>query len=251
MGVDLKLGGLAAAAILAANLTVAPAAAEDFRLLVLDGSLTKWGAPVMGAGAHVTYAFVTQPTATPGARNCGEMDPFAELTAAASLTLAELASEARAAFDVWQEAARIRFSPAASEHDADILIGVQRNPRGLAFANVALDEDGRPGEKSNRRTIVSTKDDLGASLRRGEPRIGTIRQSLICLNPERRWKVGFDGNLDVYDLRYTFTHEIGHAIGLDHPGPTGALMGFRYTETARGLQPGDIEAVRKLYGKRS
>ena len=127
---------------------------------------------------------------------------------------------------------------------------MQAVPEGLAFANVALEEDGRPGEKANRKTIVSSKGDLGAALARKGPRVGSIRQSLVCLNSEKPWKAGFDGNLEVYDLRHTFTHEIGHAIGLDHPGPTGALMGFRYTEAARGLMAGDIEAVRMLYGKR-
>ena len=60
-------------------------------------------------------------------------------------------------------------------------------------------------------------------------------EPLICFNPLQKWKVGFDGNLDVYDMRYTLTHEIGHAIGLDHPGAAGALMGFRYDEKLKGL----------------
>ena len=71
----------------------------------------------------------------------------------------------------------------------------------------------------------------------------------MCLNPEHRWKVGFDGDKDVYDIRYTLIHEIGHAIGLDHPGPSGQLMGFRYTEDFAELQPGDLKGVRQLYGR--
>ena len=75
-----------------------------------------------------------------------------------------------------------------------------------------------------------------------------IRQALICLNPDQPWKIGFDGRLGIYDLRYTLMHEIGHAIGLDHPGASGALMGFRYDEKRDGLAPADIEAAQKLYG---
>src|SRR5690606_1561780 len=57
-----------------------------------------------------------------------------------------------------------------------------------------------------------------------------------------------DGNLDVYDLRYTIAHEIGHAIGLDHPGPAGQLMSYRYDEKQTGPQPGDINGAAMLYG---
>ena len=28
-------------------------------------------------------------------------------------------------------------------------------------------------------------------------------------------KIGFDGNLNIYDVRYTLMHEIGHGIGLE------------------------------------
>src|SRR5690606_40228555 len=81
-----------------------------------------------------------------------------------------------------------------------------------------------------------------------EPR--RIEQSLICFIPEQRWKIGFDGNLEVYDVRYAAAHEIGHAIGLDHPPSAGQLMHHRYQEKFRTLQPGDIEGVGLLYGLR-
>jgi hypothetical protein len=78
-----------------------------------------------------------------------------------------------------------------------------------------------------------------------------IEQAYVCLSPRSRWKIGFDGNLDIYDLRYTFTHEIGHAIGLDHPGKSGSLMAYRYDERVHKLTPTDISAVQKLYGSRT
>ena len=48
---------------------------------------------------------------------------------------------------------------------------------------------------------------------------------------------------DSYDLRFTIAHEIGHAIGLDHPGATGQMMAFKYDEHFRQLQSGDIDGV--------
>jgi hypothetical protein len=64
----------------------------------------------------------------------------------------------------------------------------------------------------------------------------------------RRWKVGFDGNLKAYDLRYTLAHEIGHAIGLDHPPGPGQIMNYRYEERFRDLQSGDVFGAVALYG---
>ena len=43
-------------------------------------------------------------------------------------------------------------------------------------------------------------------------------------------------------------HEIGHAIGLDHPGPTGALMGYSNQGDIDRLMPGDVEGAVALYG---
>ena len=54
----------------------------------------------------------------------------------------------------------------------------------------------------------------------------------------------------MYDLRYTIAHEIGHAIGLDHPSAAGELMSYRYDERRQGLQPGDTKGVVLLYGPR-
>lgn len=207
--------------------------AERFRLLALDGrSAVRWTLPQQGRlPARITYAFVTAASSFPGARNCDTMLPAEAALDRSGIATADFRREVRAAFTAWEGAVNVAFEETASVAEAGILIGADGKARGRAFTNVAL----------------MSHDTRGHAQPGG---IGAIRQSLICLNPSQPWKIGFDGNLKVYDLRYTMTHEIGHAIGLDHPGPEGQLMSFRYDERSRDLQPGDIEGAALLYGRR-
>lgn len=198
------------------------AAEPEFRLLELDGQKVSWAVPAEGAPPAVTYAFAIDAQTFVNARNCGRMLPPERALAPSHIARPDFAREVRAAFDMWERVARIDFHETTDPSKADILIGAQAEPRGRAFTNVAR-RDGDNGE---------------------------IQQSLICLNPDVRWKIGFDGNLDVYDLRYTIAHEVGHAIGLDHPGRDGQLMSYRYAETSRELRAGDVKGAAQIYGSR-
>ena len=202
----------------------------SYRLLELGGRKVRWQIPETGLPATITYAFLTSPTDFPGSRNCDSMLPAEAALQPSNIATEEFRREVRAAFSLWEQAANIEFKETASAAEAGILIGADAKARGRAFTNVALAEHG-----------LKASDDKG---------MGSIGQSLICLNPKQAWKIGFDGDLKVYDLRFTLTHEIGHAIGLDHPSPEGELMSFRYVEKARALQPGDIAGVTALYGKK-
>lgn len=224
--------GIALSAFAGLILGVAGASAQErasfrdgeFRLLEIGGQTVRWSQPAGGLPTTITYAYLTAPSEFPGARNCDSMLPAEAALEKSRIAASDFRKEVRAAFAIWENAAHITFKevPVA---EAGILIGADAKDRGRAFTNVALKAGSDRG-------------------------MGKIDQSLICLNPHQPWKIGFDGNLDVYDLRFTMAHEIGHAIGLDHPSPAGQLMSFKYLETGRGLTPGDRAGVHALYGRK-
>lgn len=220
---------LALACVLTTSTAVAGPSGNDgdFRLLQLDGHYVKWGGHTLGTGAEITYAVAEDTKRFEEARNCSKLAPLEKIATRWNIAPATLHQEIRAAFRAWEEVADLMFTAVDDPTHANIVIGAQARPTGRAFANVAY----APG---------GSKDG-----------VKVIDQALVCLNPEQPWNVGFDGDTDVYDIRYTLVHEIGHAIGLDHPGPSGEVMSFRYEEAFRDLQPGDVRGVTKLYGART
>jgi hypothetical protein len=220
---NLALLALLVASVLPLTLPLPAHAGEDeYRLLELDGHMVKWGDRQLGVGASISYAFAAEPLRFDDAINCQDMESI-EAISGTNLSMETLAREAAAAFRVWERAADLSFHQVGDARDADIILGAQGRPYGRAFASVAYVPNAENGVRA-------------------------IEQALVCLNPDHGWKVGFDGNEDVYDIRYTLVHEIGHAIGLDHPGPTGQVMAFRYTEAFEDLQPGDLRGAQRLYG---
>ena len=155
---------------------------------------------------------------------CKGLEPPDRLLEGSGIKHDMFAAEVRAAFDMWELAIVIVSRKVDDQASAGILIGAQSEPDGHAFANV----DYRPGDNQ----------------------FHLINKSLRCLNPQQKWKVGFGGSLAIYDLPYTIAHEIGHAIGLDHPDSGSQLMSFTYNERFRSLQGGDVEGAIRIYGER-
>jgi hypothetical protein len=206
--------------------TVSVADAQDggvFKILKLEGHQVRWQVPRNGEPRVLTYQLATDAVEIPGARNCRKITKLDDLVTTSQIDPTGLRAELAAAFSMWEQVANITFQEAPAGTRADILIGAQVEPEGWAFADVFYDT---------------------ASVEPVKP----ISRALVCLNPLRAWKIGFDGDLKRYDLRYTFAHEIGHAIGLDHPHGGEQVMGYRYEERFRTLQEGDIRGAVALYG---
>ncbi len=171
---------LIVAAFLPLSLPVLGGEREDgYRLLELEGYKVKWGEQRLGAGASISYAFADETLQFDDARNCRVLAPMKALSGR-DLSLETLARETAAAFRVWERAADLSFHQVADVRDADIILGAQGVPRMRAFANVSYAPDDKPDDKEGVRAIS---------------------QSLVCLNPEQNWKVGFGGDKDVYDIR--------------------------------------------------
>jgi hypothetical protein len=201
-------------------------AEATFRRLEIARTPVRWLPGFPGDRIVLRYAVADRDIVQPGAVNCSSMRAPTALLQRSRLDHAALEAALREATRRWQDAAEIAFEPAGSLETADIVIGEQAKPVGRAYTNVTLAQQW----SGPVRPIV------GAS---------------VCLNPEQPWKVGFDGELTVYDLVHTLTHEIGHAIGLDHPAGRGHVMSFRYDESRDGLSEGDLLGAAALYGPRA
>lgn len=245
----MRPSGLLLAIVLLLTTAAMAAAAPAYRLLTLDGAYLKWGKPALGTGAVITYSLAARLMSFDKATNCRRMAPFSKVFLHSHITRRQALTELKAAFATWQAVADVKFVPATPGAAADIIIGAEAVPLGRAFTNVAYerDDEHRPGT-DKALTSLRPVDLIAPVKNETSAPAHSIAQSLICLNPDEPWKVGFDGNLHAYDLRYAFIHEIGHSIGLDHPGAHGEIMSFKYLELFRTPQAGDIAGVVRLYG---
>jgi hypothetical protein len=98
-----------------------------------------------------------------------------------------------------------------------------------------------------------------------DPETRNIAEADISINPRPRAEDGTqlqfstDGTAGTYDLEATFTHEIGHLLGLDHSAVLSSTMQERQAFngtfglpalTERTLSEDDRQKVRSLYGSR-
>lgn len=203
------------------------ASAEEFRLLRVDERLVRWTAAAGPTPLTLTYAITDRTVPGGDFGTCGSLNSPQAMLTDSGLAQAGLEAALHRAMMLWQRDVNVNFVPAPSAAEAQIVVGAASPARGIAFTDLNLVSVAQSPEGT--RTII---------------------RSVICLNPEKLWKVDLDTRTDRFDLETVLAHELGHVLGLDHPSAQGHVMSFRYSETNRGLTEGDRKGAVRLYGSR-
>lgn len=160
----------------------------------------------------------------------------------------DVAGAARRALGRWAEAANIRFVVTASDLQSVSAPGTRGD--GVSLITVAHTAEnsapfaGAGNEAAGRTRVFSTV-------------AGSITEADVALNPGQTFSA--DGSPGTYDLEATFTHEVGHLLGLEHSAVLGATMQPRQARNGihnlpaqppRTLSEDDRAGVRAIYGAR-
>jgi predicted Zn-dependent protease len=144
----------------------------------------------------------------------------------------------------WSRAANVTFVETSSDA---VSISPSGNGDGVSLITVA----DTPGN----RAAFDNADRTGRTRIFYDSTTGAISEADVVVNPAAQFST--DGTVGTYDLEATFTHEIGHVLGLDHSNEAGSVMqpnqGINglYEQAAtstRTLSDDDRAGVRALYG---
>lgn len=150
---------------------------------------------------------------------------------------------ARRALARWSEAAGIQFV----ETSADAL-SISPSGRGDHISLITV------ADTLENRAVFDTDERTGRTRVFYDPQSGAITEADVVINPAAKFST--DGTEGTFDLEATFTHEIGHVLGLEHSDEVGAAMHAQQGAnglfeqaalSARTLSDDDRAGVRALY----
>jgi len=175
----------------------------------------KWGNPVMGTGATISYSF----------QNAGSCDSGA-CQGLSSFMPVGFQTEVEKAFDAWSAVANLTFLEVADDG---------------ADWNAATNS-------GDIRITGHAFDGSGGVLAHGffPPNNGNTAAGDIHFDVDENWKLNFGGL--GFSIFQVMTHELGHALGLGHSLVPGSLMNPFYTEAFEGVQADDIAGMQSIYG---
>lgn len=210
---------LVLAALLAAG-AIAPAAATPISSNAVLGPTSpgKWGSPVFGTGATVSWSLMPSGPLVD--------DAFAT-TALADFMPSGFESAIEAAFAAWSAVADISF---------------------VELADPGVDWQAPGADAVDIRIGGHAFDGAFGTLAHGffPPENGGAAAGDIHFDSAENWVLGFAG--PGFDIFQVAAHEIGHAIGLDHTGVAGSLMEPFYSEAFSGPQADDAAGAQFIHG---
>lgn len=180
----------------------------------------KWGSPVLGTGATVTWSLMATGV------SCGAEGGCTTFTALADFMPAGFLTQVQNAFLAWSAVANLTFNQVAD--------------CGNAWNTACSGGDIRIGGHFF--------DGSGGTLAHGyyPPANGSTAAGDIHFDTGDTWALNFaDPGFSIFQV---LAHELGHALGLDHTGVAGSLMNAFYSEAFSGPQADDIAGMQYLYG---
>jgi hypothetical protein len=182
----------------------------------------KWGDPAFGTGAIISWSLMDT-----GLSCNGTYESIGcSVTSLADFMPLGFESEISRSFDAWSDIAGLTF--------------VQVPDSGDAF-NV-------PGASGDIRLGGHSFDGSGGILAHGYlPEPGSSSsEGDIHFDSGDLWTTSFGS--PGFDIFQVLTHELGHALGLDHTNVPRSLMNPYYTEAFSGPQADDFAGIQYLYG---
>ncbi|MGH9720339.1 MAG: matrixin family metalloprotease [Bryobacteraceae bacterium] len=180
----------------------------------------KWGPPVFGTGATVTWSLMSN------GLSCAAEFAGCTITALSGFMPGGFLAEIQAAFTAWESVADLLFLQVA---DCGAALNAPCGGGDIRLGGHAF--DGPSGTLAH--AFFAPVNGLSAA--------GDVHFDIA-----ETWKIGFGG--PGFDIFQAAVHEIGHALGLNHTGVPNSLMNMSYTEAFSGPQADDVAGMQFIYG---